>query len=119
MHSQNPVHNAIRQVMKPIIDNRRLSVEGTIQAIDYQSHVARIWYVDPQSNVGREIANVPIPVDGDGVFKQGLEEGDVVTLGWKNGNIENPYISAIHQKFRGINYQSKYGAGIPKGMGAM
>lgn len=119
MHNQNPVQAAIRQVMRPILDNRKLSVEGTIQAINYQNNTARIWYIDHQSNVQREIGNVPLPIDGDGVFKQSLEEGDVVTMDFKHGNIENPYISAIHRKMRGVSYQSKYGAGIPKGMGML
>jgi hypothetical protein len=105
--------------MKPVIDNRRMSVEATIQALNYYNNTARIWWKDPQSGSERESANVPLPVDGDGVFKQALEVGDTVTLDFKHGNIESPYVTAVHKKFNGVDYQSKYGAGIPKGMGML
>lgn len=119
MHSQNPVHAAIRQVMKPMIDAKRNSVQGTVQAVDYYNNTARVYWRDPQSFSERETANVPLPIDGDGVFKQSLEEGDTVTLDFKHGSIESPYITSIHHRFRGVSHQSKYGAGIPKGMGIL
>jgi hypothetical protein len=102
-----------------MVDNKRNSVPGTIQAIDYYKNTARIYWKDPQSGAERENANVPLPVDGDGVFKQALEQGDEVTLDFKHGSIESPYITAVHKRFRGADYQSKNGAGIPKGMGML
>jgi hypothetical protein len=119
MHNQNPIHQAIRQVMKPVIENRRMSVQGSIQAIDYYKNTARIYWRDPQSGAERENANVPLPIDGDGIFKPALEQGDEVTLDFKHGNIESPYITSVHKRFRGVNYQSKNGAGIPKGIGML
>lgn len=119
MHSQNPIHSAIRQVMKPMLDSKRNSVQGVIQALNYYNNTARIYWRDPHSNAERETANVPLPLDGDGVFKQALEVGDTVTLDFKHGSIESPYITSVHHKANGVNHQSKYGAGIPKGMGMM
>jgi hypothetical protein len=115
MSHKNPVHEAIyRSVVKPAMSNRKMSVEGSIMHVDYYSNTARVYWRDPDSSAERESLNVPLPVDGDGVYKQAVEAGDLVTLAFKNGNHNNPYITIVHKKQQGISYESKNGAGIPK-----
>lgn len=93
-----------------------MSVEGSIMAVDYYNHNVRVYWRDPDSGAERESANVPMPVDGEGIYKQTLEEGDLVTLSFKNGNHDNPYISIVHERQRPANFESKNGASIPKGV---
>lgn len=115
---QNPIHEAIyKSVVKPVMSNRKQSVEGSVQHVDYYEQTARIYWRDPDSGAERESAKVPIPVSGDGVFNRALEAGDRVTLNFRNGNHASPYIVMVQQKQSGIDYSSRNGAGIPKGMG--
>lgn len=117
MSHKNPIHEVITKIVQPMFDNRKQSVQGSVMAVDYYKQTARIYWRDPDSGAERESANVPIPIDGDGVFRQVLEMGDRVTLAFKNGNHVNPYITIVHKKQRGVSFESKNGADIPKGMG--
>lgn len=118
MSHKNPVHAAIlKNVVKPAMAARKQSVEGSIQYVDYYNQTVRVYWRDPDSGTERESADVPIPQDGDGIFRQSIEEGDHVTLAFRNGNHDNPYITVVHKRTRGVDYNSKNGAGIPKGMG--
>ncbi|MDK2600689.1 hypothetical protein QO179_24655 [Bacillus stercoris] len=117
MPFKNPIHEKIyEQVVRPTLSNRKLSVEGYVQQVDYYNQTLRVYWRDPDSGTERESANVPIPQDGDGVYKQAIEEGDHVTLSFRNGNHDSPFVSIIHKKARGVSFESKNGASIPKGM---
>ena len=118
MKHLNPIHAAIyKNVVQPAMNTRKMSVEGSVMRVNYYDNTARIYWRDPDSGAERESENVPLPVDGDGVYKKAVEEGDRVTLSFKNGNHQNPYITIVHKKARPISHQSKFGADIPKGMG--
>jgi hypothetical protein len=117
MSHKNPIHEAIyKNVLQPALSLRKQSVEGSIMHVDYQNQKVRVYWRDPDSGAERESANVPMPVDGNGVYKQALEEGDRVTLNFKNGNHDNPYISIVHEKLEPVDFESKNGAGVPKGV---
>ena len=118
MQFNNQVHAAIyKNVVKPAMSNRRLGVSGTIMNVNYQEQTARVYWKDPDSGKGRELADVPLPVDGEGIYKQAPKMGDGVTMNFKNGLITNPYITAIHKKATPVSYKAQYGSGIPKGIG--
>lgn len=118
MHHKNPIHEAVyNNVVKPAMNARKMSVEGSVMRVNYFDQTARVYWRDPDSGTERESENVPLPVDGDGIFKDSVEEGDRVTLAFKNGNHFNPYITIVHKRARKVSYESKYGADIPKGMG--
>ena len=118
MKFQNPIHDALyKQVVKPAIDRKRMSVDAWVFDVDHVNQTAHVQWKDPQSNNERHHESVPFPVDGDGVFRQSLEEGDYVKLDFRNGKIEAPYITTIYKKKRPVSFQSKHGADIPKGMG--
>jgi hypothetical protein len=93
-----------------------MSVEGSIMHVDYHNQTVRVYWRDPDSGAERESANVPMPVDGNGVYKQALEIGDLVTLNFRSGNHDSPYISIVHEKQEAIDFSSNNGAGIPKGV---
>lgn len=115
----NPIHDSIKRIMRPMINERKMSIEGTVQHVNYYNNTVRVYWKDPNSGVERESANVPMPIDGNGIFRQSLEQGDYVTLAFKNGDHMDPYITIVHKKLRKVSYQSKYGADIPKGIGFM
>lgn len=118
MQHKNPVHAAIyKSVVKPAISNRKMDIEGSVQRVNYHDQTLRVYWRDPDSGAERETDNVPMPIDGNGVFRHSIEEGDRVSIAFRNGNHSNPYITMIHKRARGISYESKNGAGIPKGMG--
>jgi hypothetical protein len=115
MKHKNPVHEAIyRTVVKPAMTSRKMSIEGSIMRVNYYNNTARIYWRDPDSGAVRESENVPLPVDGDGVYKQTVEAGDRVTLAFRSGNHDNPYVTIVHKKQNGVDYEAKNGAGIPK-----
>lgn len=117
MSHKNPIHEAIyKNVVRPAISNRKLSVEGSIMDVDYFNQTVRVYWRDPDSGAERESANVPMPVNGDGVFKQTIEIGDRVTLAFKNGNHDSPYISIVHKKQDPVDFETKNGSGIPRGV---
>ena len=117
MSHKNPIHEAVHKIMKPVIANRKMSVEGSIMALNYYEQTARVYWRDPDSGAERETDNVPLPVDGNGVYKQSVKIGDRVTMAFRNGNHGNPYITIVHEQLNGISFESRNGAGIPKGMG--
>jgi hypothetical protein len=118
MKYNNPIHEAIyKNVVRPEMNKRKTSIEGWVFRVNYEEQTALIQWRDPDSGAERFRDNVPFPVDGDGVFKQSLEEGDYVTISFRHGRLESPYISMVHKKKRPVSYSSKYGADIPKGMG--
>ena len=117
MSHKNPIHEAIHKAVKPMFNTRKQTVEGTVMKAEYEKQLVRVYWMDPDSGAERQSANVPLPIDGDGIFKQSVEEGDHVTISFKNGNHMNPYITVVHKKQRGVSFKSENGAGIPKGMG--
>lgn len=117
MSHHNPVHAALMKAMRPELNRKKSSVEGSVMRVNYYKNTARIYWRDPESGAERESENVPLPVDGDGVFHQALEDGDHVTMSFRHGNHMNPYITSVHKKLSKESYQSKYGASIPKGIG--
>lgn len=116
MSNHNPVHAALLKAMKPELNKRKTSVEGAIQKVNYLDNTVRIYWRDPESGAERESEGVPLPADGDGVFRQAVEEGDRVTMSFRNGNHMNPYVTSVHKRVGKEGYQSKFGASIPKGM---
>jgi len=116
MPHKNPIHEAIeRNVVRPALEKRKQAVEGSIMAVHYESQTARVYWRDPNSGREQESENVPLPADGNGLYRTTVEVGDRVTLAFRNGHLGNPYITNIYA--RSINYESKNGAGIPKGIG--
>jgi Type VI secretion system/phage-baseplate injector OB domain len=114
----NPAHQAIyNKILKPALSKRRQSIEGYVMHVEYEKQVARVSWRDPEGGGERESANVPFPLGEGGLFGRAPEIGDKVTMAFKHGNHMKPYITAIEERATEVNFTSKKGAGIPKGMG--
>lgn len=117
MNHLNPAQAAIyRSVVRPALNERKMTVEGVVMHVSYEEQTVRVYWKDPTSGTERESADVPMQQDGAGVFSQAIEAGDRVTLGFKNGSHQSPYVSVVHHRYRKPDFSSKNGAGIPKGM---
>lgn len=115
---KNPIHEVIyREVVKPELNRKKSSTKGWVLKVNDKNNTVMVQWKDPLSSVEKEYDNVTYPVQGDGVFGQSIEVGDEVTISFRNGEESLPYVSSIHKKKSTSSNFSKYGAGIPKGIG--
>jgi hypothetical protein len=106
----NAVAPAIRQV--------RYNVEGHIMSVDYYRQTVDVLWYETGGQEEKHFKDIPIPRESDGVFKQSLKIGDKVSVGFRNGQPHLPYIAIVYKSnVMKEDYRSKFGAGIPKGMG--
>lgn len=111
MKFKNPIHDAIyKDVIKPVLNKRQDTIEGYVIRIDYETQTADVAYYDAQNPVQRIKKNVSLPKDADGVFRQAVKNGDRVTISFKNGSLEMPYISVVYRGDASAeDYLSPYG----------
>jgi hypothetical protein len=111
MKLNNPIHQAIyRDVVKPALNKKQETIDGYVIRIDYENQVADVAYYDRSNPVQRIKKNVALPKDADGVFRQAVKNGDKVTISFKNGSLELPYISVVYRGDADTDdYLSPYG----------
>lgn len=118
MKFKNPIHQQIYdQVVSPTLKQERRGVEGRIIGVDYYNQTVDVFWKDQNGYAGRTAKELRTPRGDDGVFSEGLKMGDEVEIGFRNGNIDSPYIVSVYNKKSGkSNYRAKYGSSIPKGI---
>lgn len=115
----NPIHDIIREVVKPVINSIAKECDGTVSAVDYIKQTVNIFWMNHEGGSFTS-KNVPIPRDGNGVYAQSIKIGDRVKIGFVNGSHVSPYISIVYKNDSSeYDYQAKNGAGIMKGINYM
>lgn len=92
----NPLHEAIHQkVVKPALNNRLHDTPGRIMKYNNNTNRATVQFKSPVS--GEELIhnNIPIELGSGGFHSAGPFVGDQVWLSFRQGNANNPYISAF------------------------
>lgn len=119
MRFKNPALQKIYDnVVSPAMREIRHDVEGHIVGVNYEKQVANILWREPGNMRERQSKDVPLPRSMNGVFHQSITIGDRVSIGFRNGSVDHPYISVIYKKPpTKSEYQTKFGGGIPKGIG--
>lgn len=93
-------------------------VEGFVIACNYEEQTVDVYWRDPHSGNAKYAEGLPIPKDNDGVYRQSIKNSDRVRIAFRGGDQFKPYISVVHKSESNKgSLQSKYGGGIPKGMG--
>jgi hypothetical protein len=104
-------------VVAPTMNNLHHTAEGYIYGVDYANQTVDIFYKEP-GGAARQVENVPVPRQADGVFKQDIQIGDRAMVDFKGNDLGSPYITVVYKSNPSIDdYRSKYGGGIPKGIG--
>lgn len=113
----NPIHSIImEQVVTPALNSITREAEGTITAVYYMQQTVDILWRDHQGAQYRS-KNVPLPKDGDGIYKQSAKIGDRVKIGFVSGDHKHPFISILYKDNANKNdYRATNGAGIMKGL---
>lgn len=116
---KNPALQKIYEnVVSPALREIRHDIEGIIISVDYEKQTATIYWIEPGSLLERQTKDIPLPRDMHGVIKQSAKIGDRVSIGFRNGSIEHPYISVVYRDEPMKNYhRNKFGGDIPKGIG--
>lgn len=119
MKFQNPALKVIyEKAILPALSQRYQTVEGYVVAVYYDQQKVDVRWTDPNSGASRISRRIPLPKDADGVYRQSVKIGDKVALSFRNGSMESPYISVVYRKNQQpSDYYSKFGGGIPKGIG--
>ena len=98
MALNNPIHKALYEtVVKPALAKKQDTIDGYVIRVDYESLTADVAYFDPDSGVQRIKKEVELPKDADGIFRQSVKNGDKVTIAFKNGSRELPYVSTVYR----------------------
>lgn len=111
MKLTNPIHQSIyKDIVQPALNRKQDTIDGYVIKIDYEKQTADIAYYDSDSPLQRIRKNVALPKDADGIFRQAVKNGDKVTVGYKNGSRELPYISVVYRgDANAEDYLSPYG----------
>jgi hypothetical protein len=119
MNHGNPIHQAIYdKVVAPAMNTKTHDVDGVVTGCNYKEQTVDIQWKDPKSGTSLQQKDVPIPKDGDGLYKQAIKNSDKVRIAFKNGNQNEPYISVIYKsRLNQASLTSKYSGSIPKGIG--
>lgn len=114
--SSNPLHELIYdKVVKPALDKISHEAEGVVTKVNYMAQTVDVRWRDHLRVVYRA-QSVPLPRDGDGVFRQSVEIGQRVKLGFQDGDHQNPFVSIIYSRTSSpSDYYSKGGAAIMRG----
>lgn len=118
MNFQNPIHQTFyNKVVLPAMNTRASDVEGVVFASNYEDQTVDVYWQNPVTLAEKFAYNLPLPKDGDGIFRQAVKNGDKVKIAFRNGNYTDPYISVV-EKSNGnkIDNYAKFGSSIPKGM---
>lgn len=115
MTSNNPIHDAIyRNIIKPALDKKMPVIEGSLMGVDYENNTATVYWRDPGSGGERYMSDIPLPTQGEGIYKKTYEMGDHVSLAFYGDTQAFPIILNVHKKK--TNFESRNGASIPKGI---
>ncbi|MEI4717379.1 MULTISPECIES: hypothetical protein [Bacillus cereus group] len=111
MNFNSPIHQSIySKVVVPSLNRLQGTIEGYVIQVDYTKLTCEVVYSDENSHALRAMKNVSLPKDGDGVFTQGVKNGDRVSISFKNKSKESPYISTVYKaNHSDENYLSPYG----------
>jgi hypothetical protein len=114
--NHNPLHEIIYdKVVKPAFDKLSHEAEGIVTKVNYMAQTVDVRWRDHQKALFRA-QDVPLPKDADGVFKQALEIGQRVKLGFTNNDHMRPFVSIVYSRHSSsADYHSKNGAPIMKG----
>lgn len=113
---ERPIDIIYKNAVKPSIDQLFFDVEGMVIGVNYMKQTVDVWWSDRNGQSG-EAKGVPLPKDGDGVYKQSVKIGDKVQLGFLNANNQNPFVTMIYTAdSNSKNYKSKSGSVIAKGI---
>lgn len=113
---ENPIHRQIKSMMKPMIQEIRQDIIGYIVGVSYIQQTVDVMWKDHNGHNWRESRNVPLPQDGDGIFRESVEIGMRVSLAFRGGKIERPFVSAIHRDSDEKLYESSNTRMIPNNM---
>lgn len=118
MNFTNPVLQRIYDnVVVPSMNSLNHTTEGFIYGVNLANETVDIFYKEG-GGASRQVQNVPLPKQSDGVFRQNIKIGDKVMVAFKGNDIGNPYITVVYNSNPSSDdYRSKYGGGIPKGIG--
>lgn len=104
-------------VVAPTMNNLHHDVEGYVYDINYGNQTVDIFYKELGGST-RQVQGVPFPKEADGVFKQNIKIGDKVLVAFRGNDLGSPYISVVYKSNPSKDdFVSKYGGGIPKGIG--
>lgn len=104
-------------VVAPTMNNIHYDVEGYIYGVNYENQTVDIFWKELGGST-RQVKDVPFPKEADGVFKQNIKIGDMATIAFKNNDLSKPYITVIYKSNPNKDdFVSKYGGGIPRGIG--
>lgn len=119
MKHGNPIHQAIYEnVVMPAMKTKTYDVEGMVVSCNYEEQTVDVYWKDPNSGVSRYSYGLPVPKDGDGIYRQSIKNSDRVRLAFRGGDHFKPYISVVHKSDNNKgSLRSRYGGGIPKGLG--
>jgi hypothetical protein len=119
MRHSNPIHQAIYdKVVAPAMKAKTYDVEGIVIGCNYKDQTVDVFWRDPTSGVSHQKLGLPIPKDGDGIYRQSIKNSDRVRIAFRGGNQDEPYISVVHKgNMNKASLKSKYGGSIPKGIG--
>jgi hypothetical protein len=114
--SHNPLHDIIyNSVVKPALDKISHEAEGIVTGVNYMAQTVDVRWRDHQGGLFRA-KGVPLPKDGDGLFRQAVEIGQRVKLGFQDSDHHQPFVSMIYTGYSSpSDYYSKCGAPIMRG----
>jgi hypothetical protein len=111
----NPLHGIIRDIVQPQFDRLSFEAEGIVTGVNYTSQTVDVRWRDHHEALFRA-KGVPLPKDGDGVFKQAVEIGQRVKLGFTDSDHRRPFVSIVYARHASqSDYYSKCGAPIMRG----
>jgi hypothetical protein len=112
----NPLHQIIYDhVVKPSLDKISRDTEGIITEVDYATQTVSVRWRDHNGGL-MKASDVPIPIDGNGVYRQSIKIGTRVRLAFAHGDHSYPYISLILRNAGSYDdYRNTNGASIMRG----
>lgn len=118
MHSNPFAKEIFEKVVKPSINQLSFDTDGVITFVDYYRQLADIQWIDSRTQEVMSAKNVTIPRDGNGIYRQSLQVGDKIKVGFRQGDHAQPYIAMIYTSdSTKADFYSRGGAGIPRGLG--
>ncbi|BCO16144.1 hypothetical protein_gp091 [Bacillus phage vB_BceM_WH1] len=109
----NPVQQQIKKMLQPMVQNIRQDIIGYVVGVSYIEQTVDVMWKDHQGHNWRESRNVPLPQDGDGIFRESVEIGNRVSIAFRGGKVDRPYISVVHKDSNDKLYDSSQTRDIP------
>jgi hypothetical protein len=86
------------QIVAPMVSHIIGDIDGYVLQVHYEDHVADIMYYEARSMQPYILYGVELPRDGDGVYRKSVENGDRVTVSFRNKSKEEAYISVVYKQ---------------------